>query len=151
MKERMQGGVQGDEGTEPVLKRAGSGEVNGYPCVKYDVYKGDEKVRQHCVTPWGKIPGGDEMRNAMLGMADFMDLMAESFSNKSGFAGGQVQFERNVFEQLRKLDGFPVQTIDYRDGEVVGGSSLRSSKKQNIDPAQFEPPSGYKRQSMNMQ
>jgi len=149
MKERMPG-LEGVEDEEPVMKKAGKGEANGYPCTMYDVFKGDVKVRRHCVAPWAKIKGGEEMKKAMLGMADFMDMMAESFSHRSGFAGRQVQFERNVFDQLRKLDGFPVETIDYSGGQVVGESGLMSSKKQNIDPSEFETPQGYKPQSMNM-
>ena len=48
MKQKMPG-ADGGQYVEPVLKKAGEGKVNGVSCTKYDVFKGDEKVRQHCV------------------------------------------------------------------------------------------------------
>lgn len=149
MKERMPG-MAGDEAQESQIKKAGSGKVGGYSCTKYDVYKGDVKIMQHCVAPWSKIKGGDEMKSAMLAMGDFMDQMAEKFSSSSSFAGPGVQSERNMFKQLRKLDGFPVQTIMYQQAEVIGESSLVSSKEETVDAAAFEPPSGYKLQTFDM-
>ncbi|MGR3219421.1 MAG: hypothetical protein ACUZ8H_06325, partial [Candidatus Anammoxibacter sp.] len=44
---------------EPVLKRSGSVEVNGYACEKVDVYNDGEKVQQFCVTKWDNIKGGN--------------------------------------------------------------------------------------------
>ena len=148
MKERMPGMADSEE--EPQIKKAGSGKVGEYSCTKYDVYKGDVKIMQHCVAPWSKIKGGDEMKSAMLAMGDFMDTMAEKFSSSSSFAGPGVQSERNMFKQLRKLDGFPVQTIMYQQGEVIGESSLVSSKEETVDASAFEPPKGYNPQTFNM-
>ena len=149
MKKKMPG-MSGVEAQEPRIEKVGSGKVGGYSCTKYDIYKGDEKTMQHCVAPWGKIDGGSEMKSAMLGMGDFMDQMAERFSSSSSIAGPGVQNERNMFKQLRKLDGFPVQTIIYVQDEVVGESNLVSSKKETVDLAEFEPPSGYSLQSIDM-
>ena len=90
------------------------------------------------------------MKSAMLGMGDFMDQMAEKFSSASSIAGPGVQSERNMFKQLRKLDGFPVQTIIYAQGEAVGESNLVSSKEQTVAPGAFEPPAGYRLQTIDM-
>jgi len=148
MKERMPGTAWG-EAQELQIKKAGSGKVDGYSCTKYDIYKGDEKTMQHCVAPWDKIDGGSEMKSAMLGMGDFMDQMAEKFSRSSSIAGPGVQSERNMFKQLRKLDGFPVQTIIYAQDKAVGESNLVSSKEETVDPAAFEPPPGYSLQTID--
>ncbi|HSC34310.1 MAG TPA: hypothetical protein VLG45_03465, partial [Thermodesulfobacteriota bacterium] len=122
------------------------GKVNGVSCAKYDVFRGDEKVRQHCVANWNSIQGGQEMMAVMLRMADFMDQMAKSFSKGGSLIGDQVQFERNVFNQLRQLDGFPIETIEYEDGKVDAESTFKSSEKTSIDLADMEPPAGYTRQ-----
>lgn len=148
MKERMPG-MAGGEQEKPEVKKAGSGKVGDYSCTKYDVYKGDTKIMQHCVTPWSKITGGEEMKNAMITMGDFMDNMAEKFSSTSGFAGAGVQGERNMFKLLRKMDGFPVQTIMYSDGEQIGESNLVSSKEETVEAAEFEPPADYKLQKID--
>lgn len=147
MKGRMPG--IGDGGyVEPVLKKVGTGKANGYSCTKYDVFRGEVKISQHCVAPWNSIDGGNEMKSVMLEMAQFMDQMAKSFSKNKGIMGQQIQFENNVFNQLRKLNGFPVQTIDYLNGKIESESNFVSSKKVNLNPADLEPPAGYKQQDM---
>jgi len=88
------------------------------------------------------------MKSVMLEMAQFMDQMAKSFSKSKGVMGQQIQFENNVFNQLRKLNGFPVQTIDYLNGKIESESNFVSSKKVKLNPADLEPPAGYKRQDM---
>ena len=54
MMERMMKGRLGAMQTphieEPVLKKTGFEKVNGYKCIKYETYKGDEMVRLHYVT-----------------------------------------------------------------------------------------------------
>ncbi len=154
MEEMMKGrlpGMDGNENVEPVIKKAGSSKVNNYSCTLYDVYRGDQKTSQHCVAPWSSIEGGEEMKTVMLEMAGFMDQMAKSFSQSKGFMGRQIQFENNVFTQLRKLDGFPVQSIDYKAGEVESETQLVSSKKTTINAADLEPPAGYTQQNMGLQ
>ena len=146
MKQRMQG-ADGGPYVEPVLKKAGEAKVNGIPCTKYDVFKGDNKVRQHCVASWNSIEGGEEMMTVMLRMADFMDQMAKSFSKGGSFVGEQVQFERNVFNQLRQLNGFPVETIEYEEGKVEAESNFKSSAKGDVSASDMEPPTGYAQQN----
>lgn len=149
MKGRMPG-MGNNEIIEPVIKKAGSTKVNSYSCTLYDVYRGDDKTSQHCVASWSSIEGGNEMKTVMLEMAQFMDQMAKSFSKSKGFMGNQLQFENNVFAQLRKLNGFPVQTIDYQDGAVDSESQLVSSKKTTVNEADLEPPAGYTKQDMGL-
>lgn len=151
MKEMMKSkmpGMGGEEYVEPVLKKVGSGKVNGVSCTKYDVYRGDEKIRQHCVANWNSVEGGEEMMTAMLQMADFMDQITKSFSKSGGPMGSQVQFERNLFDQLRKLNGLPVETVEFEDGTVEAESTFKSSKKKSVDAADMEPAAGYTLQSM---
>jgi hypothetical protein len=150
MKQMMGMGGGGDY-VEPVLKKTGKGEVNGVACEKYDVFKGSEKVREYCVTKWSDIEGGQEMMNLMMQMADSMDKMMKSFSAPGSPMGSQVEFEENVFSQLRELNGFPVETIDYDDGEKESVSTFSSSKKTSVDASEFVPPSDYEKQSMALQ
>ncbi|MCC6711772.1 MAG: hypothetical protein IT344_00270 [Candidatus Dadabacteria bacterium] len=150
MKQMMGMGGGGDY-VEPVLKKTGKGEVNGVACEKYDVLKGAERVREYCVTPWSSIEGGQEMMNLMMQMADSMDKMMKSFSIPGSPVGSQVEFEENVFSQLRELNGFPVETIDFDDGEKESVSTFSSSKKTTVDASEFAPPSDYTKQSMALQ
>jgi len=148
MKQMM--GTGGDY-VEPVLKKTGKGEVNGISCEKYDVLKGADKIRQYCVTPWSGIEGGQEMMNLMMQMADSMEKMMKSFSAPGNPLGSQLEFEGNVFSQLKQLNGFPVETIDYEEGEMDSVSTFTSSKKVSVDSSEFAPPSDYTKQSMGIQ
>lgn len=149
MKQMMGMGGSSDY-VEPVLKKTGSGEVNGVACQKYDVFQGSEKVREYCVTQWGNIEGGQEMMNLMMQMADSMENMMKSFSIPGNPMGSQVEFEENVFSRLRELNGFPIETVDFDDGEKESISTFSSSKKTTVDASEFVPPSDYKKQSMEL-
>ncbi len=149
MKDKMPGAGNSDY-IDPVLKKTGAGNVNGYSCTKYDVYKGDEKVRQHCITDWGNITGGSEISSVMLEMSEFMDDMTKTFSQNSGPLGSTVQFERNVFNQLKEMNGFPVSTVEFDNGKIEAESVFKSSKITKVDPSVFEAPTGYKRQNIEL-
>jgi hypothetical protein len=136
---------------EPTLKQAGSGNVSGYACTKYEVYKGSEKVRDLCVTSWSNIEGGSEIQSTLLKMANFMEDLSKSLSSGSNFMGSTADFEKSVFNQISKLNGFPVQTIDYSNGSVTGITTFKSSKKTSLDSSAFEAPAGYEKQEMDMQ
>lgn len=135
---------------EPVLKQSGKASVNGYSCTKYDVYKGKEKVRQHCITNWSNIKGGNEISSVMLEMSDFMDEMTKTFASSSGPFGSSVQFERNVFNQLKEMNGFPVKTVEYEGGKIDSESVFESSSITTLSSSVFEAPSGYKRQNIEL-
>lgn len=152
MKKMMQSKVpgMGEEYVEPVIKEAGASKAGQYSCTLYDVYRGAERVRQHCVAKWSEIEGGEEMKTVMTEMASFMDEMAESFSGSAGFMGSQIQTEQYIFNKLKELNGFPVQTRDFNGDEVVSESMLTSTKEVTVSEGEFEPPAGYKAQTMDL-
>lgn len=143
--------IQDTKHIEPTLKQAGSGNVSGYACTKYEVYKGSEKVRDLCVTSWSNIEGGSEIQSTLLKMANFMEDLTKSLSSGSNFMASTADFEKSVFNQISKLNGFPVQTIDYNNGSVTGITTFKSSKKTSLESSAFEPPAGYEKQEMDMQ
>lgn len=149
MKGRLPGAGESDT-VEPTLKKAGSSTVNGYSCTIYDVYRGDVKTSQHCVANWDSIQGGAEMKTVMVEMSQFMDQLGKSFKNNKGMFGQQMKFENNVFKQIEKMNGFPVQSMDYGNGNIVSESELVSSKKTSLNASDLQVPSGYKQQDMGM-
>ncbi len=147
MKQKMPAGTQlPEQRPKSELKKTSErGDQNGYPCVKYEVWRDGHKLRELWVTDWSNVEGGSDVVDAFEGMADFFRQMMDSLPNMGG--GGPA--DNNAFEHMKELGGFPVVTRDFNDdGSLEGETTLRSAKRQTIDPDAFEPPSGYKRQEM---
>ena len=117
---------------------------NGYPCVRYEVLRDGRAIRELWVTDWKNVAGGAEVAELFQEMSEFFKEMLDSLP-KFAETGGAHQ----PFEHLREMNGFPVVTRELGDdGSLENEASLRSAKRQIIDPDAFEPPSGYKRQEM---
>jgi hypothetical protein len=144
MKSRMP-----DMGTprEPsVLKKTGETDtVNGYPCVKYLVWRSGIKERELWVTDWDNVAGGREVADVFYEMGAFMTEMLDSLPKMGG--GGSLGDA--TYEHLKEMNGFPVRTLEYGDDGVLDGqSTLISSKEVGFDPSDFEPPKKYKRKDL---
>jgi hypothetical protein len=121
--------------------------VNGFPCARYEVYRNGRKVSDLWVTEWRNIDGGRHLQTVFGGMADFFQQMKSAFSQQTG--GGDDAMGDNMFVMINELDGFPVATYNYDiNGNVRDAAILRSSRQQQLDPADFDPPAGYRRQHL---
>ncbi|MCP5046708.1 MAG: hypothetical protein GY940_06025 [bacterium] len=145
MKKRMPAVAKAQPRKKTQYKKTGdSKNVSGYPCVKYEGWRDGRKVRELWVTDWGNVEGGDEAGPIFKDMADFFEELLGSVSKKMG--GGM---ENNFFTDLQLLGGFPLAGSSFdEDGSLDEEWTLRSAKRRTLDPAEFEPPSGYKRRSM---
>lgn len=144
MKERMPPQAAKRPATD-LRKTSERGDKNGYPCVKYEVFRDGRKIRELWVTDWSKVEGGNEVADSFREMAKFLKQFLDQLP-ANGAPGGLGDA---VLSQLDELDGFPVVTRDFDDtGSLETESSLRSSSRRTLDPAEFEPPAGYKRRSM---
>ena len=153
--QREQGGVTGSLGGGTIerpkreYKRTGErGTKEGYPCVKYDVLEDGEKVQELWVTDWDNVDGGDEVEAAFRALADFFEEIMDAFDDMLGGDGGLFEGGNDPFSGFMELDGIPVISRDFEDGDLESESVLKSARRQRLDPAAFEPPSGYKRMSM---
>lgn len=122
---------------------------NGYPCLKYELWKDGRKDRELWVTDWKNVEGSDEVVALFVELGEFVRQMTDAFGTTGGKSGAPGGTGDNVFQHIKELKGFPVLTREFGDdGSLTGESILRSAKRQSLDPAAFEPPSGYKRQEM---
>ncbi|NNE59152.1 MAG: hypothetical protein HKN36_13685 [Hellea sp.] len=119
---------------------------NGYPCVKYEVLRGGQIVRELWVTDWDNVKGSGDIRDTFKEMADFWEEMMESTSQLPG--GGFMSGDRNDIDIFTHISGFPIVTRDFQDGELESETVLKSVSERTLDPDDFEPPSGYKRRTM---
>lgn len=137
--------AQNVERPKTELRKTGeTAQHNGYPCVKYEVLREGQKIRELWVTDWANIEGGAEVAELFYEMSEFFQEMLDSLP-KFADSGGSDQ----ALEHMREMSGFPVITRELSDdGSIESESSLTSARSQNLDPDAFEPPSGYKRQEM---
>ncbi|MDH3805119.1 MAG: hypothetical protein OEU90_06550, partial [Gammaproteobacteria bacterium] len=104
---------------KPRVEALGTGEWQTFKCKNYAVYEGDAKTQVICSADLGDIDGAAEMMQAFQGMARFVTKMTESMPMRS-------EAGINPGELIEQIGGFPVHTIDYRNGEVTGETSLES-------------------------
>jgi hypothetical protein len=139
------------EAAEPmtVRKTGTTDTINGFRCQYYEVQQQGAKIRELCVTDWDDIDGGREAADSMLGMAGFFDKMAEQFSSGSGM--DVMAQQRELFQHMRELGGYPVLTREFDDsGRVESESRLKSARSSDIDPALFSPPQGYRKKDLGL-
>ncbi len=140
MKGQMQGmmGQQGDTAPPPRVEAMGSGEWKSRKCREYAVFEGSVKTQQLCAADLDDVEGSDEVIEGFRAMAAYITKMTESLPMRSDDG-------LNPGELMDQIDGFPVHTIDYANGEVLSESSLDSIEERDLDEAMFQVPDGYRR------
>ncbi|MFQ5350723.1 MAG: hypothetical protein ACE5EG_09800, partial [Thermoanaerobaculia bacterium] len=64
---------------ENVLQKTGDrADMNGYPCVKYEVLRGGRKIRELWVTDWSNVEGGGDVVDAFEDMAEFFGELMDA-------------------------------------------------------------------------
>ena len=61
-----------------------------------------------------------------------------------------MSLSESSFSEIDELNGFPISTRSFSNGCLTNESTFQSSRREAIDPAECEPPSGYKRQTMGL-
>jgi len=142
MKGRMQGmmGQQKAPSAGPRIESVGSGKWNSYKCREYAVFIGPEKTQDICAADLDDVDGADEVIEAFRGMAAYMQKMTESMPM-------MPEDQMNPGKLMSEIDGFPVHTVDYKNGEVTGDVSLDSVTEKNLEPDMFAAPDGYRREN----
>ena len=123
------------------VEQMGSGSWQSGPCTEYAIFEGDQKTQQICAAPLAEVEGADEAMAAFKNMAKFINSLAESMPGPLG-----ESMAENPMGLINQIDGFPVRTVDYVDGEVSSETILSSVEDRDLDPALFDIPVGYTRQ-----
>ena len=151
MKKNMPQGMAGPASMPKVeVKEVGDGErINGVDTTHYEVYEDGARVAEHWVASWASLDGSLEMATAFMEMSSFFSDMIKSTANSPMGAAMAKNVSANWFGQLDEMDGLPVRTKSYdRYGALEGVSNFKSSEEKDIDPAEFLPPPGYRKQQM---
>ncbi len=141
MQGQMKGmmGQQGASAPKPRVEPMGGSKWQSYACRQYAVYEGSDKTQQVCAAKLDDVAGADEAIEAFIGMAAYTRKMTESMPMLSNEG-------LNPGELMDQIDGFPVHTIDYRNGKILRETSLDSISEQQLDEELFAAPVGYRRE-----
>jgi hypothetical protein len=146
MKGRMAG--MAGLGSKPLAIRveaAGPGSWESYSCKNYNVYVGDEKTQELCAVPPGEIKGAEDFLEAARSMAKFFEKFKEALQMPA-FAN----LAKSPVEVVGQVDGFPVHTQEFQNGNLQGERFLSSAKEESLSDDTFAPPAGYKEEKMAM-
>jgi hypothetical protein len=125
-----------------------SDTVNGYPCTRYEIWRGGTRESEHWVTGWSQVEGGDEVVEVFESMAGFFQELIDSLPDFLGARGAADA----AYAHMQEMKGFPVVTRIFDDsGTLEMETALKSSEKLSLDASTFEPPAGYTRQDMMQQ
>ena len=126
------------------VEEMGGSQEGQYACTEYAVYRGDEKQFEICAADVDDMePGADEAMAAFESMAERTQALIDAFSQ--GPLAGMIE---TPFQAMSEIDGFPVRTRDFDDGQVENVMRLVSITQQEIDDAQFAPPSNYEEEEL---
>ena len=110
-----------------VYTAKGSGSVNGFSCTKYDGMQGAQKVAEVCAASPSQIkiaPGDYQVFEKMNQFTAGMQNAMKNFSAQSGVTDSGI-------------DGFPVQTVSFRDGQPASRMELKSLTNASFSDADF--------------
>lgn len=108
----------------------GSATVNGFPCTKYDGERAGSRVAEVCAAPLAAVRLSasdfqlfDKMREFMSGFQSALKSLPFA-SNAPGFTE-------------RGFEGFPVQRIEFSNGQAVQRVDLKSADQTTFGDADF--------------
>jgi hypothetical protein len=132
MKDRMP--AQG-ESPEIKVEKGGRETIDGYDCQKYTLSQDGAKTAEVYAAD---VPEAGEGMAAFHAMARFATSVLESFQ------GSQFSILGNhPLRVMEDVEGFPVLTREFQDGQVVREVRLKSVEKKELDAKLFAPPDGY--------
>ena len=108
----------------------GSGAVNGFACTQYEGTRSGQKVAEVCAAQPAQLKYTAADFQVFDKMKEFVSGLQSSFQN-SPFAAGFTGIGE------RGLEGFPVQTISFSNGQPSQKNELKSADRATFTDADF--------------
>jgi len=134
MMEKMMKGKMPQAAAAPsktVYTAKGSGSVNGFSCTKYEGDKGGQKVADICAG----VPA--QLKLGASDMQIFEKMREFSAGLLSSLANSPVKINVPTGSLEAGYEGFPIQRIDYDNGQATKRSELKSITRANFADADF--------------
>ncbi len=126
-----------------MVKTSGRETLSGLPCVKYELFQRGEKLREVWVAPAAAVRGGEPALALLREMSDFYGTLMASFERIAPAFVGGLRPDESPFEDLRRMNGFPVLTRNFAGGRIKTEIALLSVTEQQLSAGELEPPEGY--------
>jgi hypothetical protein len=142
--EQMVPGMSGGDGkwTVEAFDTGKSDKVDGRSCRIWDIKRNGELDDQICVVPYSVLPGKENFQVIFANFAKVFEEMAKSVPMLAGMMS-------NEFGAQAKVNGFPVRSRGYENGQLGDNEQLMTVWREEAIPASmFEIPAGYKRKQM---
>jgi hypothetical protein len=130
--EQMMGQRMGGAAPLEVRALGGTQTVGTFTCARYDLLRGGERLQEVCAAPLEQLHMAAEEFASLAELGRLFEPL-----------GQQAPSEQ--WNALEKLDGFPVKTVTYRDGQPVLEERVVRAERQTLVPNLFELPPGYRR------
>lgn len=143
MKGKMPEGMMQGMGSQPPPRRIqleGSEQVGDFSCQKYVVYRGQQKTQEICAAPVDQVGDIAEVIDTFRSMARFSERMLEPLK-QSPFAS----VVDSPFQTLNEIEGFPVLTRSFENGQAVSEVLLKSAIRQSLSDDLFSAPADYRK------
>jgi hypothetical protein len=114
-----------------------------YTCRLWEARSAGELRWQHCVVDFGKVTGSEEMLNIMKKMSTMMEEFTASMD-----VPWLKQAMNTGWEGLQSIDGYPVLTRSFRNGQPDTETVLQSARTASVPADRFTPPAGYERKEL---
>ncbi|HEY8508118.1 MAG TPA: DUF4412 domain-containing protein [Steroidobacteraceae bacterium] len=125
-----------------VTKTGRTEKAAGFTCTVWEITVDGKKEQEMCVVAPGALPSGDEV------MQTFRELgaMFENFVDKLPVGG---DLAREVWSDLKAVNGIPVITRDFENGKPVEESRMTAIRSEAPPAGAFDIPSGYREEKMD--
>ncbi|MCB0321689.1 MAG: DUF3617 family protein [Bdellovibrionales bacterium] len=140
MAKSFPGGVKSPVQKTEIRRSGVTRTVAGHKCEQYDVYRGNDKTSEYCVADPSSFHGGAEVRAALESMGEFFKGFIETLSS-----GPMASIVNNPYVDISKVEGIPVETVQFEGGSVKRRTVITESKQEPVDGSTFSVPSTFTR------
>jgi len=120
--------------------------IIGYPCTKYEVWRGKEKVHDVWATQWKRAGVKGTVDQVVRDMHRFYEEAFSALGSNPLFRSHQP-----VLTRTEKINGAPVLTKDYENSKLVSESLIKSIEDNaKFSKNFFSPPAKFKEKPLKV-
>ena len=147
LKGRSGGGAQPNDKAKPKTEYKWTTDkktVLGYECTRVEIVEGGVKSAEYCAAKSKDFKISEGERKTILAM----QKLIEGFASVVSSMGGQDDVQTRAFQWDTSVDGYPLITRCFEDGQVTLDLQLEAFDRKPIAAALFDVPAEYRKQTL---